>query len=69
MKTRAKIAEHVRAYRQRQVAAGNREVTLNLPREAVDLLDELKDRHGLRNRSQALLQLIEQKGAAAQQTT
>jgi len=69
MKTRAKIAEHVRAYRQRQVAAGNREVTLNLPREAVDLLDELKDRHGLRNRSQAFLQLIEQKGAAAQQTT
>jgi hypothetical protein len=69
MKTRAKVAEHVRAYRQRQAAAGNREVTLNLPREAVDLLDELKDRHGLRNRSQALLQLIEQKGAAAQQMT
>ena len=69
MKTRAKIAEHVRAYRQRQVAAGNREVTLNLPREAVEFLDEIRDRQGLRNRSQALLQLIEQKGAAAQQTT
>ncbi len=69
MRTRAKIAEHVRAFRQRQVAAGNREVTLTLPREAVDFLDELKERHGLRNRSQAFLQLIEQKGAAAQQMT
>jgi hypothetical protein len=67
MKTRAQIAEHVRAYRQRQLAVGNREVTLNLPRDAVALLDEIKDRHGLRNRSQALLQLIEEKGATAQQ--
>jgi hypothetical protein len=69
MKTRAQIAEHVRAYRQRQLAVGNREVTLNLPRDAVALLDEIKDRHGLRNRSQALLQLIEEKGAIAQQMT
>jgi len=69
MKTRTRIAEHVRAYRQRQVAAGNREVTLTLPREAVAFLDELKERQGLRNRSQAFLQLIEQKGAAAQQMT
>ena len=66
MKTRAKIAEHVRAYRQRQVAAGNREVTLTLPHEAVAVLDELKERHGLRNRSQAFLQLIGQKGVTAQ---
>jgi hypothetical protein len=66
MKTRAKIAEHVRAYRRRQVAAGNREVTLTLPREAVAVLDELKERHGLRNRSQAFLQLIGQKGATTQ---
>jgi hypothetical protein len=36
----------------------------------VVMLDELKRRQGLRNRSQALLQLIEQKkGAVAQQTT
>jgi metal-responsive CopG/Arc/MetJ family transcriptional regulator len=69
MRTRAKIAEHVRAYRQRQVAAGNREVTLTLPREAVAVLDAIKERQGLRNRSQAFLQLIEQKGAAAQQMT
>ncbi len=67
MRTRAQIAEHVRAYRQRQMAAGNREVTLTLPREAVAMLDAIKERQGLRNRSQALLQLIEQKGAAAQQ--
>ena len=69
MKSRAKIAEHVRAYRQRQVAAGNREVTLNLPLDAVAFLDEIKERQGLRNRSQALLQLIEQKGTVAQQQT
>jgi hypothetical protein len=69
MRTRAKIAEHVRAYRQRQLAAGNREVTLTLPREAVAFLDDLKQRQGLRNRSEAFLQLIEQKGAVAQQTT
>ena len=69
MKTRAKIAEHVRAYRQRQLAAGNREVTLTLPREAVAILDEIKKRQGLRNRSQALLQLIEQGKTATQQTS
>ena len=69
MKTRAKIAEHVRAYRQRQVAAGNKEVTLHLPCEAVAFLDEIKERQGLRNRSQALVQLIEQKGATTRQMT
>jgi hypothetical protein len=67
MKTRAQVAAHVRAYRQRQVAAGNKEVTLTLPREAVAMLDAIKERQGLRNRSQALLQLIEEKGATAQQ--
>jgi hypothetical protein len=35
----------------------------------VAFLDEIKERQGLRNRSQALLQLIEQKGAPAQQMT
>ena len=58
-----------RAYRQRLRAAGSEEVLLQLPREAVAMLDEIKERQGLRNRSQALLQLIEQKGAAAQQMT
>lgn len=59
MKTRAMIAAHVRAYRQRQEAAGNKEVTLHLPIDAVAFLDEVKERSGLRNRSQALVQLIE----------
>lgn len=58
-----------RAYRQRLRAAGGEEVLLQLPRETVAMLDAIKERHGLRNRSQALLQLIEQKGATAQQTT
>jgi hypothetical protein len=31
------------------------------------MLDEIKKRQGLRNRSQAFLQLTEQKGATAQQ--
>jgi hypothetical protein len=38
-----------------------------LPRETVALIDELKERHGLRNRSQALIQLIEQGRDSAQQ--
>jgi hypothetical protein len=63
------IAARVRAYRRRQVAAGNREVTLHLPGEAVSYLDHLKQRHGLQNRSQALLQLIKQGRDAAQQMT
>lgn len=54
------IADRVRAYRRRQVEAGNKEVTLHLPGEAVSYLDALKQRHGLQNRSQALMQLIEQ---------
>jgi len=43
MKSRAKIAEHVRAYRLRQTAAGNREVTLSLPRDAVEFVDAIKE--------------------------
>ena len=61
--------EHTRAYRQRLRAAGSEEVLLQLPRATVVLLDELKERHGLRNRSQAFLQLIEQKGAITRQMT
>jgi hypothetical protein len=56
-----------RAYRQRLRAAGSEEVLLQLPRATVAMLDAIKERHGLRNRSQAFLQLIEQKGMAAQQ--
>jgi hypothetical protein len=54
-------------YRQRLRDAGGEEVLVQLPREVVDLLDAMKQRHGLRSRSQALLQLIEAKGMTTQQ--
>ena len=56
-----------RAYRRRLAAEGRRQLIVALPKETVALIDELKERQGLRNRSQALLQLIEQGRAAAQQ--
>ena len=62
-------AEKARVYRQRLRDAGGEEVLFKLPRATVAMLDEFKQRQGLRNRSQALLQLIEQKGATAQQMT
>jgi hypothetical protein len=61
------IAEHVRAYRRRIAAAGEQEVLFRLPNETVALIDETKQRSGLRNRGQALLQLIEQGRRVAQQ--
>jgi hypothetical protein len=69
MPTSSRSIEHTRAYRQRLRAAGSEEVLLQLPTATVALLDAIKERQGLRNRSQALLQLLEQKGAAAQQIT
>ena len=62
-------AEKARLYRQRRRDAGVEEVLFQLPGHAVAMIDELKERHGLRNRSQALLQLFEEKGAIAQQMT
>jgi hypothetical protein len=62
-------AEKARLYRQRRRDAGVEEVLFQLPGHAVAMIDELKSRHGLRNRSQVLLQLIEEKGAIAQQMT
>jgi len=67
-KSTATADKNVR-YRQRLRAAGGEEVLLQLPRETVELLDAVKLRQGLRSRSQALLQLLEQKGATAQQMT
>jgi len=55
-------ANNNRAYRQRLRSAGSEGVLLQLPRATVAMLDAIKERQGLRNRSQALLQLIEQKG-------
>ena len=68
LKTR-RAAHKNRAYRQRLRAAGSEGVLLHLPRATVALLDAIKERHGLRSRSQALLQLIEERGAGAQQNT
>jgi hypothetical protein len=61
------VIDRFRAYRRRLAAKGNHQVVLALPRDVVALLDELKKRHGLPSRSQALLQLIEQGRGAAQQ--
>ncbi len=62
-------ADSNRIYRQRLRAAGVVEVLFQLPVATVAMLDEIKERQGLRNRSQALLELTEQKGARAQHTT
>ena len=69
MPTETIPAQKNRLYRARLRASGGEEVLFQLPRETVALLDELKQRQGLRSRSQALLQLIEQGRAAAQHTT
>jgi len=64
---RPTIADHVRAYRRRLAATGEQEVLFKLPTSMVAMLDDLKQRQDLRNRSQALLKLIEQGREAAQQ--
>jgi len=46
-------------YRQRLREAGEREVLFQLPDELVALIDDVKERQGLRSRSLALMQLIE----------
>ena len=60
------VIDRYRAYRRRLAAKGNHQVVLALPHDIVAELDELKERHGLPSRSQALLQLIEKGRAAAQ---
>jgi hypothetical protein len=55
-----------RAYRRRLAARGQHQLVVALPRETVAFLDELKERHGLRNRSQVLMQLIKQGREVAQ---
>jgi hypothetical protein len=63
---RLSSAAKAQAYRARLRAAGGAEVLFQLPVETVALLDEVKERDGLPNRSQALLQLIERGREAAQ---
>jgi hypothetical protein len=60
-------ADYTRHHRERIRAAGAEEVLVQLPRETIALIDDLKKRQGLRSRSQALLQLIEQGREATQQ--
>jgi hypothetical protein len=62
----AEPADKNARYRQRLRAAGTEEVLFQLPRTTVAMLDAIKERQGLRSRSQALLQLIEQGRAATQ---
>lgn len=57
---------YTRQYRERLRASGGEEVLFKLPREMIAMLDELKERQGLRNRSLALLQLIERGREATQ---
>jgi hypothetical protein len=64
--TTCAYADRNRLYRERIRAAGGEEVLVHLPREIVAMIDELKERQGLRSRSQALLQLIERGREATQ---
>jgi Ribbon-helix-helix protein, copG family len=61
------VIDKDRAYRRRLAAQGQHQLVVALPRETVALIDELKERHGLRNRSQVLMQLLEQRREVSQQ--
>jgi hypothetical protein len=61
------VSEKQRAYRRRLVARGRLQFIADLPRETLALLDEIKERQGLRNRGQVLEQLIENRRGTAQQ--
>jgi len=56
--TTSKAAE-MRAYRRHLAANGQHQLVVALPKEMVAFLDELKERQGLRSRSQVLLQLLQ----------
>ena len=61
------VTDKDRAYRRRLAAQGQHQLVVALPRETVALIDELKERQGLRNRSQVLMQLLEQRRKVTQQ--
>ena len=48
------LSDPYRAYRRRLVAKGRHQFIVDLPRETVAFIDQLKKRQGFRNRSQAL---------------
>jgi hypothetical protein len=61
------ICPRQQAYRRRLAEAGEQEVLFRLSNETVALIDELKQRQGLRNRGQVLEQFFGQRREAAQQ--
>jgi hypothetical protein len=61
------ICARQQAYRRRLAEAGEQEVLFRLSNETVALIDEIKERHGLRNRGQVLEQFFGQRREAAQQ--
>jgi hypothetical protein len=61
------LSERYRTYRRRLVAKGRHQFIADLQQETVAFIDDLKERQGLRNRSQALEQLVEWGRKAAQQ--
>jgi hypothetical protein len=68
MPTTEKAASDVyRAYRRRKVANGRLQFIADLPRDMLALIDDIKERQGLRNRGQVLEQLIERGRTVAQQ--
>jgi len=60
--TKNAVCPRQQAYRRRLAAAGEQEVLFRLA-----LIDELKERHGLRNRGQVLEQLFVQRREVTQQ--
>jgi hypothetical protein len=58
--------QRARAVRERQRAAGKTEIVLVLPKSCVDTLDAEKFRHGLRNRSQVVEQLLTRRSSDQQ---
>jgi hypothetical protein len=60
-------SERGRAYRARILAKGRLQFIADLPRETVALIDEIKERQGLRNRSLVIEQLIERGRQVTQQ--
>jgi len=67
-KTSSSGTDKDRAYRRRLADSGRHQLVVALPRETVAFLDDLVVWEGLSNRSQAVLQLIEQGRGAAQQS-
>lgn len=60
-------AEKTKRFRERLRAQGRKEVLFEMSSDTLALIDELKKSQKLPNRSEALMKLIEQGRAAAQQ--